>query len=81
MRGGWKYYGDFAYKINDPANLLTASNMNYASGNAFTHKITFSKKGFGFSAEMHRVDNMTFLSDRSKTGDKAYLINYMIFLL
>jgi hypothetical protein len=77
MRGGWNYYGEYAYKINDPANLLTASNMNYASGNAFTQNITFSKKGFGFSAEMHRVDNMTFLSDRSKTGEKAYLINYI----
>ena len=77
MRGGWNYYGEYAYKINDPANLLTANNMNYASGNAFTQNLTFSKKGFGFSAEMHRADNMTFLSDRSKTGEKAYIINYI----
>jgi len=77
MRGGWNYYGEYAYKINDPANLLTSSNMNYASGNAFTQNISFSKKGFGFSAEMHRTDNMNFLSDRSKNGEKAYIINYI----
>ena len=74
--GGWSYYGEYAYKINDPANVLTASKMNYASGNAFTQNITFSKKGFGIIAEMHRTDNMTFKSDRDRDG-KAYLINYI----
>ena len=75
MRGGWSYYGEYALKINDPANILTANDINYASGNALTQNITFSKKGLGFSAEIHRSDNMNFLSDRSKSGDKAYLIN------
>jgi len=74
--GGWSYYGEYAYKINDPANALSESAMNYASGNAFTQNITFSKRGFGFSAEIHRIDNMTFKSDRDKDG-KAYLINYI----
>ena len=74
--GKWSYYGEYAYKINDPANVLAASEMNYASGNAFTQNITFSKKGFGIIAEMHRVDNMTFKSDRDRDG-KAYLINYI----
>ena len=76
LYGGWNYYGEYAYKINDPANSLSESAMNYASGNAFTQNITFSKRGFGFSAEMHRTDNMTFKSDRDKDG-KAYLINYI----
>ncbi len=76
MYGGWNYYGEYAYKINDPDNVLSASKMNYASGNAFTQNITFSKKGFGVSAEIHRIDNMTFKSDRDKNG-KAYLINYI----
>lgn len=74
--GEWNYYGEYAYKINDPANVLSASEMNYASGNAFTQNITFSKRGFGVSAEIHRTDNMTFKSDRDKDG-KAYLINYI----
>ena len=76
MYGGWNYYGEYAYKINDPANVLSASEMNYASGNAYTQNITFSKRGFGVSAEIHRTDNMTFKSDRDKDG-KAYLINYI----
>ena len=76
MYSGWNYYGEYAYKINDPDNVLSASKMNYASGNAFTQNVTFSKKGFGVSAEIHRIDNMTFKSDRDKNG-KAYLINYI----
>lgn len=75
--GGWNYYGEYAYKINDPANIGSKSKVNYASGNAITQSITFSKRGFGFSAEMHRTDNMTFASDREKQTEKAYLINYI----
>ncbi len=40
------------------------------------NNITFSKRGFGFSAELHRIDNMNFKSDRDKDG-KAYIINYI----
>jgi len=76
QHGGWSYYGEYAYKINDPSNVLSESKMNYASGNAFTQNITFSKKGFGVVAEIHRTDNMTFKSDRDKDG-KAYLINHI----
>ena len=76
MSGGWSYYGEYAYKINDPANALSESAMNYAGGNAFTQNITFSKRGFGFSGEIHRIDNMSFKSDRDKDG-KAYIINYI----
>ena len=72
----WNYYGEYAFKINDPPNVLSESQMNYANGSAFTNSITFSKKGFGLSAEMHRTDNMTFKSDRDRDG-KAYLINYI----
>jgi hypothetical protein len=50
--------------------------MNYASGSAFTQNITFSKKGFGIIAEIHRTENMTFKSDRDRDG-KAYIINYI----
>ena len=74
LHGKWSYYGEYAYKINDPANVL--ANINYASGNALTQNITFSKRGFAFSAEMHRIDNMTFKSDRDRNG-KAFLINYI----
>ena len=77
IHGGWNYYGEHAFKINDPANVLAANQMNYATGNAFTHNITFSKKGLGISAEIHRTDNMTFKSDRDRDG-KAYIILSLI---
>ena len=76
ISGGLNWYSEYAYKINDPANSLSESNMNYANGSAFINSIIFSKKGFGVSAEMHRTDNMTFKSDRDKDG-KAFLINYI----
>jgi hypothetical protein len=76
MHGKWSYFGEYAYKINDPANVLSQSQMNYANGKAFTQNITFSKRGFGISAEMHRTDNMIFKSDRDRDG-KAYIINYI----
>ncbi|MAW21166.1 MAG: hypothetical protein CMD16_02075 [Flavobacteriales bacterium] len=76
IRGNWSYYSEFAYKLNDPANLLNKSKMNYAPGSALTNNISFSKKGFGLSAEIHRIDNMTFKSDRDRNG-KAYIINYI----
>lgn len=76
FHGNWSYAGEYAYKINDPANVLSTSEMNYASGSAFMQNITYSKKGFGIIAEMHRIDNMTFKSDRDRDG-KAYIINYI----
>jgi len=76
MFGGWNYYGEYAIKSTDPESASNASDRNYVHGNAFTQNITFSKRGFGVSAEIHRTDNMTFKSDRDKDG-KAYLINYI----
>jgi hypothetical protein len=76
LNGGWNYYGEFAYKINDPINSLQESEMNYASGSAFTNSITYSQKGFGIIAEIHRTDNMLLLSERERTG-KAYIMNYI----
>ena len=78
LRGNWDYYAEFAYKINDPKNVTNETEINYASGNAFKNSITYSKRGFGFSAELHRIDNMAFKSDRDKDDiEKAYWINYI----
>ncbi len=76
ISGGWNYFGEYAYKINDPINSLQETEMNYASGNAFTNSITYSQKGFGVTAEMHRANNMLLLSERDKIG-KAYIMNYI----
>ena len=77
LRGNWDYYAEFAYKINDPKNVTNETEINYV-GNAFKNSITYSKRGFGFSAELHRIDNMAFKSDRDKDDiEKAYWINYI----
>jgi|TARA_B110000240_G_C13482893_1_gene446082 hypothetical protein len=76
INGGWNYYGEYAYKINDPVNSIQADAVNYASGNAFTSSLTFSKRGFGITGEIHRADNMLLLSDRDRIG-KAYIMNYI----
>ena len=76
INGGWNYYGEYAYKINDPVNSIQEDAVNYASGNAFTSSLTFSKKGFGITGEIHRADNMLLLSDRDRIG-KAYIMNYI----
>ena len=39
--GGWNSYTEFAYKVNDPANVLTESQMNYASGSAFLTNLNY----------------------------------------
>jgi len=76
INGGWNYFGEYAYKINDPLNSIQQENVNYASGSAFTSSLTYSKKGFGITAEIHRADNMLLLSDRDRIG-KAYILNYI----
>ena len=74
-RSGINYYAEYAYKLNDPKGSLTEGENNYAAGNGIITNLTYSKKGFGISVEMHRVDNMEFRSER-QTG-KQFIINYI----
>lgn len=75
INGGWNYSGEYAIKLNDPVGSLTSEGNNYANGNALTSSLTYSKRGFGIVAEMHRVDHMEFRSDRAQ--EKQYIINYI----
>ena len=75
INGGWNYSGEYAIKLNDPVGSLTTEGNNYANGNALTSSLTYSKRGFGIVAEMHRVDHMEFRSERAK--EKQYIINYI----
>ena len=77
MNGGWNYNLEYAYKINDPANISQASDINYASGSAIKNNLSFSKKGLAISLDLHRIDNMEFKSDRDKDG-KAFIINLIL---
>ena len=75
INGGWNYSGEYAIKLNDPIGSLTAEGNNYANGNALMSSLTYSKRGFGIIAEMHRVDHMEFRSERAQ--EKQYIINYI----
>ena len=75
INGGWNYSGEYAIKLNDPVGSLTSEGNNYANGNALMSSLTYSKRGFGIVAEMHRVDHMEFRSERAK--EKQYIINYI----
>jgi len=75
INGGWNYSGEYAIKLNDPIGSLTTEGNNYANGNALMSSLTYSKRGFGIVAEMHRVDHMEFRSERAK--EKQYIINYI----
>ena len=75
INGGWNYSGEYAIKLNDPVGSLTAEGNNYANGNALMSSLTYSKRGFGIIAEMHRVDHMEFRSERAQ--EKQYIINYI----
>jgi len=75
INGGWNYSGEYAVKLNDPVGSLTSEGNNYAKGNALMSSLTYSKRGFGIVAEMHRVDHMEFRSERAQ--EKQYIINYI----
>ena len=75
INGGWNYSGEYAVKLNDPVGSLTSEGNNYANGNALMSNLTYSKRGFGIVAEMHRVDHMEFRSERAQ--EKQYIINYI----
>jgi len=75
INGGWNYSGEYAIKLNDPIGSLTVEGNNYANGNALMSSLTYSQRGFGIVAEMHRVDHMEFRSERAQ--EKQYIINYI----
>ncbi len=69
------FYTEYIHKFNDPVGSLTFEGNNYASGNALVSNLSYSQKGLGISAEIHRIDNMEFRSERQKS--KEYIINYI----
>lgn len=67
------FFAEYAYKINDPH---LANNNIYKHGEALFVNFTYSNKGIGLSLGAKHIDNMSFRSDRSATGN-AGLINYL----
>lgn len=72
-RGGFNFYGEYGYKINDPSSV---NNYIYKDGKALLLNFTYSRKGLGILLAHKRVDNMNYRSDRTATVNDL-LINYL----
>ena len=71
--GGFNLYTEYAHKINDPSAL---NDYIYKPGYGFYTNVAYSMKGFGISAQMKRIDNMSYKSKRSITNNMLN-INYL----
>ena len=75
MKSGFNYFGEYAYKINDPIGSFSIDGNNYAPGRALVNNLSYSQRGFGINFESHWIDNMEFRSERAK--EKEFIINYI----
>ena len=75
MKGGINYYGEYAYKINDPIGSFSMNQNNYAHGRAIVNNLSYSQRGFGINFESHWVDHMELRSERAM--GKSLIINYI----
>ena len=71
--GGFNLYTEYAHKINDPSAL---NKYIYKPGDGFYANVSYSRKGFGISAQLKRIDNMSYKSKRSVTNNMLN-INYL----
>ena len=71
--GGFNLYAEYAHKINDPSAL---NHYIYKPGDGLFLNLAYSLKGFGISAQMKRIDNMSYKSNRSVTNNQLD-INYL----
>jgi hypothetical protein len=65
-RGKFALSGEYAYKINDPVAL---NNFIYKPGNALLLTATYSQKGLGVILSSKWMDNMSYKSKRTETGN------------
>lgn len=70
---------EYLYKSKDVIKLSTTVDpVNYYSGNAFNVMFGYTKKGFGFNANVRRLENFNFYSERNQVGNQynQALLNY-----
>jgi hypothetical protein len=72
-RGKFALSGEFAHKINDPSAL---NNFVYKPGNALLLTATYSQRGLGLILSTKWMDNMSYKSKRTETGNFLD-INYL----
>ncbi|MFL5753507.1 MAG: DUF6029 family protein [Bacteroidia bacterium] len=73
IRGGFNFFGEGAYKINDPSLV---NNGSYKDGRAAYVTTSYSTKGFSMSLAGKIIDNMSFRSDRDASGS-VDMINFL----
>ena len=62
---GWDVSVEYAYKANDPSN---DNGFSYRHGDALLASLSYSRKGLAVLAQVKRSDNMSFRSERLRTG-------------
>ena len=76
-RGKVAISGEYAYKMNDPgAHTGSFNNYIYKPGSALLLTATYSKKGLGVILSSKWMDNMSYKSKRTETGN-VLDINYL----
>lgn len=71
--GNWGLQAEYAHKGQDPSIM---NDYIYRDGEALMINATYSQKGFSANIQAKRVDNMSFKSVRSESGEMLY-INYI----
>jgi hypothetical protein len=73
IRGGFNFFGEYAYKINDPSK---DNGYSYKSGDALFLTASYATTGFSLLLQGKRIDNMSYRSDREASLQNL-LINYL----
>jgi hypothetical protein len=73
INGGFNFYSEYAYKINDPS--LTNA-YSFKNGQGLLVSTSYAASGFSFMWAGKYVDNLSYRSDRDQTLNAA-MINYM----
>lgn len=73
MRGGFNFSGEYAYKYNDPSAI---NDYIYKYGQAVLLNASYSRKGLGVTFSAKYIDNMSYKSKRTETGN-ALDINFL----
>ena len=71
--GHWNFVGEYARKGQDPSIM---NDYIYRLGEALMLNLTYSQRGFSANIQAKHVDNMSYKSERSRTGEMLY-INYI----
>lgn len=71
--GNWGLQAEYARKGQDPSVM---NDYIYRRGEALMVNATYSQKGFSANLQAKRVDNMSFKSVRSESGEMLY-VNYI----